>query len=115
LLEVVSRPEARARAPAPHLKRKDSRFCCAGNSLLLLDCPNSGIVAAVFLVGAEKLGELVKDSGKTAGELKLADDELKNVPGEFQKGMEEGEQADARCRKAKQMKPVDDDNTNSNE
>ena len=61
------------------------------------------LVAAVFLVGPEKLGELVKESGKTAGELA---DELKNVPTEFQKGMEQGE-TEARSRKAKPMKPVD--------
>jgi sec-independent protein translocase protein TatA len=64
------------------------------------------LVAVVFLVGPEKLGELVRESGKTARELA---DELKNVPEEFQKGMEEGE-SEARSRKAKQMKPVDKDN-----
>mmetsp|Transcript_239 Transcript_239/g.438 ORF Transcript_239/g.438 Transcript_239/m.438 type:complete len:149 (+) Transcript_239:95-541(+) len=64
------------------------------------------LVAAVFLIGPQKLGEFVKESGKTAGELA---DELKNVPQEFQKGMEEGEM-EARSRKAKQMKPVDKDN-----
>lgn len=63
------------------------------------------LVAAVFLVGPQKLGELVKESGKTAGELA---DELKNVPAEFQKGMEEGEM-EARSRTAKQMKPVEED------
>jgi sec-independent protein translocase protein TatA len=63
------------------------------------------LVAAVFLIGPQKLGEFVKESGKTAGELA---DELKNVPQEFQKGMEEGEM-EARSRKAKQMKPVDKD------
>lgn len=59
-------------------------------------------VAAFFLLGPQKVGELVKDSGKAAGELA---DELKNVPTEFQKGMEEGE-TEARSRKAKKIKPL---------
>ena len=41
-------------------------------------------VAAAFLLGPEKLASLGKDAGKIAGE-------LKEVPKEFQKGLEEGE------------------------
>ena len=43
------------------------------------------LVAAAFLLGPQKLAELGKDAGKIAGE-------LKEVPKEFQKGLEEGEQ-----------------------
>jgi sec-independent protein translocase protein TatA len=42
------------------------------------------LVAAAFLLGPQKLAELGKDAGKIAGE-------LKDVPKEFQKGLEEGE------------------------
>ena len=41
-------------------------------------------VAAAFLLGPQKLAELGKDAGKIAGE-------LKEVPKEFQAGMQEGE------------------------
>lgn len=44
------------------------------------------LVAAAFLLGPQKLAELGKDAGKIAGE-------LKEVPKEFQKGLEEGEKA----------------------
>ena len=42
------------------------------------------LIAAAFLLGPQKLAELGKDAGKIAGE-------LKEVPKEFQKGLEEGE------------------------
>uniref|UniRef100_A0A7S1DA49 Uncharacterized protein n=1 Tax=Cyclophora tenuis TaxID=216820 RepID=A0A7S1DA49_CYCTE len=42
------------------------------------------LVAGAFLLGPQKLAELGKDAGKIAGE-------LKEVPKEFQKGLEEGE------------------------
>jgi sec-independent protein translocase protein TatA len=42
------------------------------------------LIAGAFLLGPEKLAELGKDAGKIAGE-------LKEVPKEFQKGLEEGE------------------------
>jgi sec-independent protein translocase protein TatA len=41
-------------------------------------------IAAAFLLGPQKLAELGKDAGKIAGE-------LKEVPAEFQKGLQEGE------------------------
>lgn len=41
-------------------------------------------IAAAFVLGPQKLAELGKDAGKIAGE-------LKEVPKEFQKGLEEGE------------------------
>jgi len=42
------------------------------------------LVAAAFVLGPQKLAELGKDAGKIAGE-------LKEVPKEFAKGLEEGE------------------------
>ena len=42
------------------------------------------VVVAAFILGPEKLAGLSKDLGKVAGE-------LKEVPKEFQKGIEEGE------------------------
>ena len=42
------------------------------------------LIAGAFLLGPEKLAELGKDAGKIGGE-------LKEVPKEFQKGLEEGE------------------------
>ena len=44
------------------------------------------LIAGAFLLGPQKLAELGKDAGKIAGE-------LKEVPKEFQKGLEEGEAA----------------------
>lgn len=56
------------------------------------------LIAAAFLLGPQKLAELGKDAGKIAGE-------LKEVPKEFQKGLEEGE-TNARAMKAKSMESV---------
>jgi sec-independent protein translocase protein TatA len=60
-----------------------------------LGAPEIGVilVAAAFLLGPDKLASLGKDAGKIAGE-------LKEVPKEFQRGMEEGE-AQAKALKAK--------------
>ena len=44
------------------------------------------LIAGAFLLGPEKLAELGKDAGKIAGE-------LKEVPKEFQKGLDEGEKS----------------------
>jgi sec-independent protein translocase protein TatA len=63
------------------------------------------LVALAFLLGPEALANLARDTGKAAGEFT---DELKNVPEEFKKGLEEGE-IEARSRKAKRIKPEDDD------
>jgi len=51
------------------------------------------VVAAAFVLGPEKLAELGKEAGKMSSE-------LKDVPKEFQKGLEEGE-SNARSKKAK--------------
>ena len=63
-----------------------------------LGAPEIGVilVAAAFLLGPDKLASLGKDAGKIAGE-------LKEVPKEFQRGMEEGE-AQAKALKAKSEK-----------
>ena len=67
-----------------------------------LGAPEIGVilVAAAFLLGPDKLASLGKDAGRVAGE-------LKEVPKEFQRGMEEGE-AQAKAMKAKlESSPVD--------
>ena len=67
-----------------------------------LGAPEIGVilVAAAFLLGPDKLASLGKDAGRVAGE-------LKEVPKEFQRGMEEGE-AQAKDMKAKlEPSPVD--------
>jgi sec-independent protein translocase protein TatA len=55
-------------------------------SLFGLGAPEIAVIliAGAFLLGPQKLAELGKDAGKIAGE-------LKEVPKEFQKGLEEGE------------------------
>lgn len=68
-------------------------------------------VAAIILIGPSNLAGVVKDSGKAAGEFSK---ELKKVPEEFQKGLEEGE-AEARSRKAKKITPMKDDDDESSE
>jgi sec-independent protein translocase protein TatA len=61
------------------------------------------VVAGAFVLGPQKLGELVKSSGKMVMEFK---EELNDVPAEFKKGLEEGE-VNARSRKAKEMKKAE--------
>jgi sec-independent protein translocase protein TatA len=60
-------------------------------------------VAGAFVLGPQKLGELLKSSGKMVMEFK---EELNDVPEEFKKGLEEGE-VNARSRKAKEMKKAE--------
>jgi sec-independent protein translocase protein TatA len=90
--------------PAALLRQRRSVTSVQTMGLFGLGLPEIALilVVAVFLLGPQKIGELVKDSGKAAGELA---DELKNVPDEFKKGLEEGE-TEARSRKAKTIKPV---------
>ena len=56
------------------------------------------LVAAAFLLGPQKLAEVGKEAGKVAAE-------LKKVPEEFQKGVEEGE-INARSKVAKPMEKL---------
>jgi sec-independent protein translocase protein TatA len=53
------------------------------------------LIAGAFVLGPQKLAELGKEAGKMSSD-------LKDVPKEFQKGLEEGE-IEARSRKAKKM------------
>lgn len=55
------------------------------------------LVAAAFLLGPQKLAELGKDAGKIAGE-------LKEVPKEFQAGLQEGELEAAKAKKKMEAK-----------
>lgn len=52
-------------------------------------------VAAVFVLGPENIGKLGREAGKMSSE-------FKDIPAEFQKGIEEGE-IEARSKRAKQM------------
>ena len=65
-------------------------------------------IAAIFLIGPSKLTEFTRSAGEVAGKEASAWKELKNIPEEFQKGLEEGE-IESRSRKAKVMDKVVDD------
>ncbi|KAL7495492.1 hypothetical protein ACHAWT_007693 [Skeletonema menzelii] len=65
-------------------------------------------IAAIFLIGPSKLTEFTRSAGEVAGKEAAAWKELKNIPEEFQKGLEEGE-IEGRSRKAKVMEKVDND------
>ena len=68
-------------------------------------------VAGLIVVGPSKLLEFSREAGEVAGKSAagLGDEwsELKAIPEEFQKGMEEGE-IESRSRRAKIMDEVDD-------
>ena len=57
------------------------------------------VIAGAFLLGPQKLAEFGKDAGKIAGE-------LKEVPKEFQKGLEEGKTI-SKAKNAKIMETAD--------
>lgn len=67
-------------------------------------------IAGVIVIGPSKLLEFSKEAGSMAGKsaASMGDEwsEVKKIPDEFQKGLEEGE-IEARSRKAKEMKEVD--------
>ena len=65
-------------------------------------------IAAIFLIGPSKLTEFTRSAGEVAGKEASAWKELKNIPEEFQKGLEEGE-IESRSRKAKVMDKVVDE------
>lgn len=65
-------------------------------------------IAAIFLIGPSKLTEFTRSAGEVAGKEAAAWKELKNIPEEFQKGLEEGE-IESRSRKAKVMDKVEDE------
>ena len=58
------------------------------------------LIVGAFVVGPEQLGNF---AGQFKGSLDEVPDELKKIPDEFQKGLEEGE-INARARNAKRMK-----------
>ena len=58
------------------------------------------LIAAVFVLGPENIGKIGREAGKMSSE-------FKDIPTEFQKGLEEGE-IEARSKKAKQMEEPDD-------
>lgn len=61
------------------------------------------VIAGAFLIGPDQVGNLAgKLAGRVRGEVDGLPDELKKIPEEFQKGVEEGE-ANARARNAKPM------------
>ena len=73
-------------------------------------------IAGLLVVGPTKLLRLSKEAGEVAGKTAsgLGDewDEIKSIPEEFQKGVEEGE-IEARSRKAKVMDKIGDDDSES--
>ena len=83
--------------PAALVNQRKSVASVQTMGLFGLGVPEIGVilVAAAFLLGPQKLAELGKDAGKIAGE-------LKEVPKEFQKGLEEGE-AQAKTLKQKAL------------
>lgn len=60
------------------------------------------LVAAGFLIGPQQIGNFV---GKLKSDYDDVPEELKRIPEEFKKGVEEGE-VTARARNAKQMEQV---------
>jgi Sec-independent protein translocase protein TatA len=62
------------------------------------------LVAVAFVVGPQQIGKMAGDfAGKAKGELNEMPEELKKIPEEFMKGVEEGE-ISSRARNAKPMK-----------
>jgi sec-independent protein translocase protein TatA len=100
LNSVAIRPTFTSGAPSRPICVQNQRQSVATvqlQGLFGLGAPELVIIgiAAAFLLGPEKLASLGKDAGKMAGE-------LKEVPKEFQRGLEEGEIA-AKAAKAKEM------------
>ena len=93
--------------PAALLRQRRSVAPVQTMGLFGLGFPEIALILVVlaFLLGPEALANLARDTGKTAGEFT---DELKKVPEEFKKGLEEGE-IEARSRKAKRIKPENDE------
>ena len=75
-------------------------------------------IAGLLVVGPTKLLRLSKEAGEVAGKTAsgLGDewDEIKSIPEEFQKGVEEGE-IEARSRKAKVMDKIGDGESSEKE
>lgn len=63
-------------------------------------------LSGLVLIGPSKLAQFSKEAGSVAGKMGDEWSELKSIPEEFQKGVEEGE-IEARSRKAKDMAVVE--------
>ncbi|KAG5175743.1 Tha4/Hcf106 protein [Tribonema minus] len=103
-MAVGSRMSAFALAPSSHarLTTRPSR-ASVSMGLFGLGAPEIAviIVVAALVLGPEKLTSFAKDAGKMAGE-------LKEVPKEFQAGIDEGEASmKTQMKKAKQLEPQD--------
>jgi Sec-independent protein translocase protein TatA len=62
------------------------------------------LVAVAFVVGPQQIGRMAGDlAGKAKGELNELPEDLKRIPEEFMKGVDEGE-TNSRARNAKPMK-----------
>jgi sec-independent protein translocase protein TatA len=110
---LKQRIESARRIPIPVQRQRRSVGVVQTMGLFGLGLPEIAIiaVAVAFVVGPEKLGAIVRSSGETASKYT---DELKNVPTEFQKGLQEGEQ-NVKSRKAKPMDRVPSDEDESEE
>mmetsp|Transcript_21418 Transcript_21418/g.35448 ORF Transcript_21418/g.35448 Transcript_21418/m.35448 type:complete len:145 (+) Transcript_21418:108-542(+) len=95
--------------PAAVQKQRKSVANVQTMSLFGLGAPELAIIllAALFLLGPEKIMEVVRSSGQVAGELK---NELREVPEEFKKGLEEGE-GNVRSKSAKQMDSIPEEDS----
>ena len=65
------------------------------------------LIAVFFVLGPQKLAEIGRDAGRAASD-------FKDIPKEFQKGLEEGE-IESRSRTAKPMDSVDEEAKSTND
>jgi sec-independent protein translocase protein TatA len=110
---LKQRIKSARRIPIPVQRQRRSVGVVQTMGLFGLGLPEIAVilVAVAFVVGPEKIGNIVRDSGDKASEFT---DELKQVPTEFQKGLKEGEQ-NAKARTAKPMEKVPSDVDDSDE
>eukprot|EP00539_Tryblionella_compressa_P008791 CAMPEP_0178796812 /NCGR_PEP_ID=MMETSP0745-20121128/10868_1 /TAXON_ID=913974 /ORGANISM="Nitzschia punctata, Strain CCMP561" /LENGTH=87 /DNA_ID=CAMNT_0020455315 /DNA_START=221 /DNA_END=484 /DNA_ORIENTATION=- len=67
------------------------------------------LVVVAFVLGPDQIGRMAGNmAGKVKGEYEGLPDDLKRIPEEFQKGMEESTE-NARARNAKKMEAVPDE------
>lgn len=64
------------------------------------------VVVAAFIIGPQQIGKMAGSmAGQVKGEFDGLPEELKKIPAEFQKGLEEGSE-NAKARNAKQMEAI---------
>lgn len=92
--------------PAAFIRQRKSVANVQTMSLFGLGGPEIAVIAiaGILVLGPEKLRDFARESGKAAANLP---DDLKEIPEEFKKGVEEGE-GNARARKAKKIQPLPD-------